>query len=82
MKATNTLIIYIYNSRHVFASHALNMSGYFDQSARSLESRSMVIQLQRPGIYRQAARSVRIFWDSSIACMTMSHSHWKFYYIF
>ena len=60
MKATNTVIIYIYNSRHVFASHALNMSGYFDQSARSLESRSMVIQLQRPAIYRQAARSVRI----------------------
>ena len=36
------------------------MSGYFDQSARSLESKSMVIQLQRPATYRQAARSVRI----------------------
>ena len=30
-------------TRHVLASHALNMSGYFDQSARSIESRCVVI---------------------------------------
>ena len=30
---------------HVLASRALNMSGYFDQSARSIESRCVVITL-------------------------------------
>ena len=35
------------NSRcHVLASRALNTSGYFDQSARSIESRCVVINIQ------------------------------------
>ena len=47
-------------SHHVFASRALNMSGYFDQSAHSTESRSMVTLLQRLATYQKATRSICI----------------------
>ena len=43
------------NSRcHVLASRALNMSGYFDQSVRSIESRSVVILINVRFVLAQA----------------------------